>query len=285
MIDLQGLIDRISSWGAFGHQYWALEWPLPPVQTAWIAILAGCVLALWGARLLRAIYVLALMVLGASIGIHIARQLEVDPLIGLVLGAGLLGLLGHILYRWLVGLTTGLCMALLVAAIGASWLPDRMEVFADDLLAGAKGQRIFTDKVMADGPKADVTERGTTQLVGPQEFVIVLAEALWEEKHQELTKLGILMAAAILLGMGLGVVLPRFTTIIGTSVIGVMALTMGVGSLLALYLPSLWNSVLANTAWFLGGIGLLLLVSLAFQARHGRLREVVSASAPAAQTG
>ncbi len=108
------------------------------------------------------------------------------------------------------------------------------------------------------------------------------ASSLWKENRQKLTTLGVLIAAAIVLGLGLGVVLPRFTTIVGTSSVGVLALTTGSAMLVSRHLPSIWDSILANTVWFLGGAGLLLVVSLAFQARHGHLREVVSAPAPAA---
>jgi len=283
MVDLQVVIDRTSSWVEFVRQYWSLDWSLNPTWTAGIAVLAGLVLALWGARLLRTVYVLALMAVGAAIGVSLARRLQIDPLIGLVLGAGLLGLIGHLLYRWLVGLTAGVCAALVVAVLAAPWLADRAEAFADDLLAGTAGQRIFADETSADGPTADVAEGAMTPVVGPQTFVTALASSLWEAKRQELTKLGVLVAAAILLGLGLGVVLPKFTTIIGTSFVGVLALTSGAATLLSRHLPSLWDSVLANTSWFLGGAGLLLLVSLAFQARQGHLREVVSAPAPAAE--
>jgi len=285
MVDPQGLIDRTSSWMEFGHQYWSLNWSLSPNWTAGLAIPAGLILALWGARLLRTIYVLTLMAVGATIGVQMAQRLEVDSLIGLVLGAGLFGLAGHLLYRWLVGLTAGLCTTLVVIALGAPWLTARVEAFADDLLDGSTGQRIFSNKVMAGGTTADVDEGNPGPNVSPQEFVTVLAKSLWEEKRQELTHLGMLMTAAYLLGVGLGVVLPRFTTIIGTSLIGVAILTTGIATLLIRHWPSLWQSVLANTAWFLGGVGLFLLVSLAFQARHGRLREVVSASATAVQAG
>lgn len=283
MVDLQAMIDQTSSWVEFGRQYWSLDWSLNPTWTAGIAVLAGLILALWGARLLRTVYVLALMAAGAAIGVYFARRLEVDFLLGLVLGAGLLGLIGHLLYRWLVGLTAGVCAALVVAAVGAPWLVDRAEAFADDLLAGATGQRIFADEIPpTDSPPADIPEGDMAPVVGPQTFVKALASSLWKENRQELTTLGVLIAAAIVLGLGLGVVLPRFTTIVGTSSVGVLALTTGLAMLASRHLPSLWGSILANTAWFLGGAGLLLVVSLAFQARHGHLREVVSAPAPAA---
>jgi len=199
-----------------------------------------------------------------------------------VLGAGILGLIGHLLYRWLVGLTAGVCAALLVVLLGAPWLVDKAEVFADDLLAGATGQRIFAEQVAAASRPTDIAEGDMAPVIGLQAFVTSLASSLWEENQQDFTKLGILVAAAILLGVGLGVVLPKFTTIVGTSCVGILVLAIGVATLLARLWPSVWDSVLANPTWLLGGTGTLLLVSLAFQARHGRVREVASAAAKTA---
>lgn len=282
MIDLQTVIDRISNWGEFGRQYWSLDWPIDANLTAIIAVLVGMTLAFWGARLLHTAYVLALMGTGAAIGIHLARQWEVDLLIGLVLGAGLLGLLGHLLYRWLVGLTAGLCVALVIAIIGAPWLADSAETFADDLLARANQQRIFTtEQLMPPSPTADLAQGIPAPIIGAKAFVTGLAETLWQERHAESTKLLAIVGVSILLGIALGVVLPRFTTIVGTSSVGVSILTSGAASLLARHLPGAWGSIQANSTWALIGIGLMLLISLLYQTRHGRVREVVVASTAA----
>jgi len=285
MVDLPTMIDRISNWGEFCQRYWSLDWPINPNLSVWIAVLVGLTLALWGARLLHAVYVLTLMGVGVAIGIHLAKQWEVDLLIGLVLGGGLLGLLGHLLYRWLVGLTAGLCVALVVLMIGAPWLADSAEAFADDHLARVNRERIFTtEQLMPSAPTADLAQGVPEPVLGAQAFVTGLAEKLWQKRHSESTKLVILVAVSILLGIALGVVLPRFTTIVGTSVVGVGVLTSGLAALLGRYLPNVWGSIQANPTWALGGMGLMLLMALLYQTRHGRIREVVLAST-AAQAG
>jgi uncharacterized membrane protein HdeD (DUF308 family) len=105
------------------------------------------------------------------------------------------------------------------------------------------------------------------------------ARTLWQAMPAEFKNLGLLAGIAALLGLALGVVLPRLTTVIGTSVFGVLAVAGGVASLLAAYAPNVWRSCQSEPGWTYGILGLLLVVSLAFQARRGRLRQVAPAAA------
>ena len=81
-----------------------------------------------------------------------------------------------------------------------------------------------------------------------------------------------------LLALALGVILPRFTTIVGTSVVGVLAIAAAAAYLISAKAPDLWRSIQAQPAWFYGALGLLLVVSLAFQARRGKLRQIAPAA-------
>jgi hypothetical protein len=302
MIDMSAMLDRLSNWAQFTRQYWSLDLVPHPTVLALMAVLGGFVLAMWGARLLRAVYVVGFMVAGAALGIRIARQLEVDVLIGLVLGGGVAGLVGHLLYRWWVGLTAGVCAALAVALVGAPWTLGQAEAFADALLRQATGEQLFAipagsdaTQVVASAPadrawpavdwsavvasSQSVDDQTARLPVGV--MVETWARTLWQTVPAESKDLGLLAGIAALLGLALGVILPRLTTVIGTSVFGVLAVAAGVASLLAAYVPNVWRFCQSKPGWAYGILGLLLVVSLAFQARRGRLRQVAPAAAAA----
>ena len=303
MIDMPVMFDRLSQWAEFARRYWSWQALPDPTVLAVIAVAGGLVLALWGARLMRAVYVLGFMAAGAAVGIRLAGQFQVDPLIGLVIGAGLAGLIGHLLYRWWIGLTAGLCMSAIVALAGAPWVMGQAEAFADALLQQATGERLFADAAAGRLPPPTTAPRGP---VGPDfDWPVVVAGLhpagdqvrpapltclkawagrIWAAVPSGLRNLGILMAMAGLLGLALGVVLPRFTAIVGTSVVGVAAIAAGAVHLISGHWPSAWRSIQADAVWFYGALGLLLIVSLAFQALRGKLRQLAPAAPTAPRT-
>src|SRR5690349_339609 len=77
------------------------RWPNATLWSA-LALPIGLIMAFWGARILRTLYVLGFMAVGAYYGMKVAQseQIKVDALVGLILGAGLAGLIGHLLFRW-----------------------------------------------------------------------------------------------------------------------------------------------------------------------------------------
>ena len=300
MIGMPAVFDRLCQWAEFARRYWSWQALPDPTVSAVIAVAVGLVLALWGARLMRAVFVLGLMAAGAWVGIRIARQYEVDPLIGLVIGAGLAGLIGHLLYRWWVGLTAGLCMSAMVVLAGAPWAVGQAEAFADALLQQATGERLFANAGVAQLPPSASAPAGAvgpgidwpTVVTGlhppgdqarptPLTCLKAWTGRIWTMVPGGLKNLGILVVLAGLLGLALGVVLPRLTTIVGTSVIGVAAVAAGATHLIWRHWPNTWRSIQANSLWFYGVVGLLLVVSLAFQARRGKLRHLAPAAPPA----
>lgn len=300
MIDMPAMFDRLCQWAEFARRYWSWQALPDPTVLGVVAIAGGLVLALWGARLMRAVYVLGFMAAGAAAGIRLAGQFHVDPLIGFVIGAGLAGLIGHLLYRWWVGLTAGLCMSAIVALAGAPWVMGQAEAFADALLQQATGERLFADATVAQLPPSASAPAGpvgpgidwSTVVTGlhpagdqarpaPLTCLKAWASRTWAAVPGGLKNLGILVALAGLLGLALGVVLPRFTTIVGTSVVGVAAIAAGAAHLIWRHWPNTWRSIQADSVWFYGAVGLLLVVSLAFQARRGKLRQLASAAPPA----
>jgi len=127
------------------------------------------------------------------------------------------------------------------------------------------------------GPTSDaeyvLPKTGGQRLSREDKAQLYLAEMcsyFWQQRQGLIQRLGFALGLAWLLGMIAGVVVPRFTTIVGTSLLGALGLGIGVSVLLSLHWPILWSGVVTKTAWFLGALGLFLVVSLSFQIRHGR---------------
>jgi len=261
MVDIQQIVDLwLSGVDSVKHFVPPDHWP-SPAAVGMMAVVAGAVAAFWGARLLRLVYIFGFMAGGAALGIQAARYFEIEDLVGLVLGTGLLGLFGHLFYRWWVGMTAGLFAVVMIAALGGpQFLPvieREWQAFTDQRLGTADGEY----------PLPDPQESGS--LVGPG--IGPYLNDLWSycnREHTALTSKTLLIVGLVwLVGLFIGVAMPRITSIVGTSFIGVLGLAMGSAVLLSSYVPDFWSLVLRESLWFLGITAVLLLASLTFQAR------------------
>lgn len=244
--------------------------------TAGLVLAVGVVCLLWGHRLLRAGYVLASMAVGAWVGVKLGRRFGVEDVIGLILGGGLAALLGHLLYRWLVAATAAAMAMLVVGAIAVN-----------QNLAGVRSSVDMFEQNRTQAA-ADTEGGGASAplpgLEGWRAYLNDLADYYYHHRqmHKDvLAKMGLVLGLAALLGLGMGLILPRFTTIIGTSLVGLAALA-GSGMLLAsMRWSGLWSALELHVKWILVALGAIFLLSVAFQARHSR-KTTAAAPAPAA---
>lgn len=269
MVGTQEIITALKNALALLHHH--LPWDrLPITQSvlAMIVTLVGLILCLWGARLLRAIFIAAFLAGGISVGIRVARMIPVDDLVGLVVGGAIAAIIGHLLYRWWVGLLTGLCAVVLVIAIGGpKVLPQAMHDFQNHLY-GNEGE-------VYELPHPPSTEEGS--IVGTGDYWAHFRDYFWNQRRDFTLRMGVALGLAWLLGFIVGLTLTRAAAVVGTSLLGVFAVGVAGGSLLSLYAPNVWDQVQAQPGWLLGGLGLLLVISLSLQARRGRPVQVVAA--------
>lgn len=259
--DLWTIVQDVSRY----HVDWT-AWPDPRWMAGGAAVI-GFVLAFWGGRVLRAFYVLAFMAVGAAVGKRVADTLQVDLLIGLVLGAGFVGLIGYLFYRWWVGLTMGLMGALLVLGLFASpQIEPVIRTFNDARTGAGTGSY---DTVLSQPERQE----------NVQTYLRELWAYCWGEQRAVVYRTLGPAALAGLLGLAVGVILPRLATILATSVLGVAALVGGGGYLLWLKWPNLWGRVEASPTWSIGLLVGLLVVSLLYQASHSGRRPVPAAAA------
>lgn len=263
MVDLQKTVELIGwLWQVAGSSV-ALPrsaW-VQPFWAGLIAVVAGLVFALWGARLLRTLVVLLFMTAGAVAGKQFATSLQVDMLIGLVVGAGIAGLVGYLFYRWWLGLTIGTVAALLLAATFS----------APRLLAERPG---FEDFRLGVGSGQYIT--GGTPQYEWQDF----RTYFWEQRREVLVKSLGPVALAGLLGLIVSLIAPRVASIVGTSVLGVGLLAAGSAALMATKWPATWSNMQTHASWLLGALACFWLFAVLYQASRVRRPVVQQAAVP-----
>ena len=251
MLELRHTLELVN-WGrqVIGNatQLAAVPW-LDTVWTAVAAVVVGVVVALWGGRMLRAGVILAFMAAGAVAGKRFASSMQIDLLIGLVIGAGIAGLIGYIFYRWWLGLTIGTLAAMLVAlTFSAPQLLDERQPFEDFRLGVGSG-------------RYDTSHDMLYSMTDVRNY-------FWDQRRAFVLKtIGPVMVIGMIAFVA-AVLAPRLASVLGTSVLGVLLLAGGAGVLTASKWPESWRAVQAHQTWALGGVGAFWLISLFYQLNH-----------------
>jgi hypothetical protein len=205
------------------------------------------------------------MVVGAAQGFKIGSSLGIDTLIGLTFGAGIAALLAYIFFRWGVGVTTGVVAVLIVAALAWPRLVELDQGYRDSKLGGGS----------AEYPLLSGTEKPSLKV-----YAKGLSDYAWTQRREIAGKLAVVAGAACVLGIVLGLVLPRFTTVLGTSLVGVGLAAGGVGVLMWRNWPDTGKTIVGPPDWYLVGMGALLIVSAWRQTRSGRAPTAAPAPPP-----
>lgn len=251
MIELRKTLELLN-WGrqVIGDmtQITAVPW-FDPFWTAVVAVVLGLMLALWGGRLLRTGVILVFMTAGAVWGKRMAGSMQVDLLIGLVIGAGIAGLIGYVFYRWWLGLTVGTVAALVVAItfIAPKMLNER-QAFDDYRLGMGTGRYDIAHKESYSVD--DVRNYFWTQR---RDFVV--------HSLGPVLVVGVIAFVATML-------VPRLAAVLGTSILGVLLLAGGAGALLASKCQDWWNSIQGHQVWVLFGLGVFWFFSFMYQLTH-----------------
>jgi hypothetical protein len=244
--------------------------PDPNLMAAGLG-LAGVALAYWGAWLLRTIFVLGFMVLGGGIGSQVGLYLGIDVMSGLVLGAGIAGLLGHLFFRMWLATTAASVAVFLVLLVGHSRLMEEVQAYVDHR------QGVGTNDY---AQYLRVAEEPALSLQGEARSA---ASYFWNDRRDFSTRFLFAAGLAWILGLILALLLPKFTMVLGTAFAGVV-LTGGALGLLAQWnSPQLWDAAQAHGELVLAGMGAMLITALWVQVRGRPARALAApAAAPAA---
>lgn len=252
MVDLQNTFELLK-WVRELSADWTGSPPawLSPTRTAVAAVAAGFILALWGGRVLRVGFVFLFMAAGAVFGKQFAGSIQIDLLIGLVVGGGLAGLVGYVVYRWCLGLTVAAVAAFVVAAtFSAPSLLNERQAF-DDFRLGVGSGAYTTSHT-------------------PLYSWTAVRDYFWErpDGRQVVYKSLGPVALTAMLGFVLSVLAPRFAAILATSLVGSTLLAAGVGSLIAMRWPQTWAGIQTHDRWLLGVVVFFWLFALMYQNSH-----------------
>lgn len=251
MIELQKMLE-ILEWGR--QIVGAIEQvPLIPwLGSFWAAVGAmtiGSILALWGGRVLRSMVVLAFMVAGAVVGKQVAGSMQIDLLIGLVIGAGAAGLIGFVFYRWWLGLLMGgLVVLIMSSTYSAPRILNERQAF-EDFRMGVGSGRYDTSR----------SEKYTTEQ---------FREYFWEQNRQFVVKTVLPVLVVGLVVFVATMIAPRLAAVLGTSVLGVLLVAGGTGMLVACKSEDWWNRIQCQQTWVVVGVGVFWLFSVMYQLTH-----------------
>jgi len=211
-----------------------LSWAPNPLLTAGFALVAGLILALWGASLVRAIIVLAFIGGGVWLGrLATAEIPQVAPIAGMLAGAFAGGLVGFFLFRLWVGVLT----AVLLSSIGLSVLSYRQalpHLSEYDETAQIVGVSDLTPFVVPTP-----MQQRTLLETDPQQYL----RGFWDyasDREQTLPRnVLIVLAVATFFGVTIGLLLPTMMTVLWTSLGGTLLVAASILWAMSVYRPSL----------------------------------------------
>jgi hypothetical protein len=265
MVDLQNTFELLKwAGGLLADSATVRPAWFDPFWAAVVAVVIGFILALWGGRVLRVIFVLLFMAAGAVMGKRFADSMQLELLIGLVIGGGLAGAIGYWVYRWCLGLTLGAVVALIVAVtFSAPTLLNERQTFDDFRLGVGTGQY--------------------TMPATPLYSWTAVRSYFWEQPRGRnvVMKSLIPVGLAAAFGFALSVLAPRFGARLATAVLGSILLAGGAAALIASKRPETWARIQAHEGWAVGVVLFFWLFSLLYQTTHPARPAVPSPVPPA----
>lgn len=269
MWDVQAVVDLVDKAAGFYSNHVPADSVPYPNALAGGAVALGLLLAFWGSRLLRTMYILSFMAAGGAMGVRLQHYMEIETLTGLTLGAGIAGFLGFLFYRWWVGVTAGTLAVAVVLLVAQPRIEAELQGYSD-YSQGVAGEYVL--------PPAGSQELGADAMAA--RYVLGLKDYLWGQRRPFAVRLVLAVGLAWMLGTAAGLLLPRLTTILGTSALGVVLLAAGSGVLLYRNWPNAWDSLTARPGVLLLGIAGVFLLAVLKQGRGSRIR--IAAPPPAA---
>jgi hypothetical protein len=221
-------------WGYLPHDGWPDAWVAGSVT-----LFIGVVIAFWGAKLLRPLFALIFVGCGAWFGGEIGLLFGLSDIIGMVVGAVVMGLIGYILYRlWIAGMS-----AVLLAVVAVTIFGTRAALpYWSDYQAITPSDEFIAQYVVESGAPRSGWDTVTT-----------LSKDFWT--HLTLThgdvsqKSKVIMLAGAALGFILGLMAERFATILWTSALGVVVAACGSVTLALHIWPTFRDSLWAYPQW------------------------------------
>jgi hypothetical protein len=209
--------------------------------TALIAAAVGGVLTLWGARILRAAFVLLFIATGAGFGVQLAEWFDQDYLIGLVLGGFVAGLMGYFMYRWWVGMMTAFVAIAIALSVNGGQLREELQAFSEQHQVAELGT-----PGSSEYPLGEEATTPADPWLALQGFFSDVQDHFWYQRYEFTRRMLLIVIFAGLAGLGIGLLMPKMTTVVATSLIGTGVILFSVGVWLQVSHPSWWTRMQNN---------------------------------------
>ena len=250
------------------------------VPAAVICLVLGVGLSVFGAKLSRFGLSVAFVMLGAAAGLYFGRELGYPALLCALVGAAMIGAIGHMTFRLWVGVATAVVFsAFAMGAFSYHRVIPHVAEFQESresmvTWSPVEGPRVFA----VPSPE----EQRAYLAHSPGEWV----ESLWNhvtliDAHAERHGKALALVAFVA-GLCIGVLAVRWMLILTTSLVGTALMTTSVATLIARLMPSSYQSFGENPGVVGIGVGVFLATSLIVQALL--TRKAPPASKPVAES-
>lgn len=238
------------------------------------AIAIGIVLCVLGAKLARVAFTAGWAVGGAFLGIRVAEAAGIHPLVGALLFAAGLGMIGHLTYRMCVGVVTAAVItAMVLSAFGYHRVAPRLAEYnlqatTPLLMTQPEGAGASADPAVFTIPSQQ------EQLAYRDGAFKQNVEQFWSYVQSQdqtiLPHTSALAATALVFGLLVGLSTVRLTLIFSTALIGTAMLGSGIVGIINHVFPGFAGGAAQHPLVGVIALGLCLVVSVFLQARLTR---------------
>ena len=234
------------------------------VPAALVLLVAGIGLSVLGAKLARFGVTSAFVVLGGVLGSRFGQEMGFQPLICVLVGAFLIGVIAYQTFRLWVGVGAAVVFSSLVLG---TFGYQRLVPYVAEFQQGAQQPAIQSPITFAvPTPVEQQAYRERTPGQWAEEFWAFVTQG--DANFAKNTK-G-LATVALLTGLCLGIVAMRWALILATSLVGTVLVTTAAATLLTQSVPESYQAFQNNPSLVGVGVGGFLVTSLILQAMLSR---------------
>ena len=235
------------------------EWMISPTIAAALFLLGGFALAMWGARMVRGLLILGFVGGGLWGGYAVSQHVSVSPLACTIGGAAVLGLLGALLYRLWIGVAWSVLLsAIALTTLGYQQVLPHWATFQDEQLPAALSP---ADLYQPPTPEQQAEYNDPEPAAVLAKFGDYLAE-----QRPTLRRNALLLSGAVgVAGLLMGLLAATLTTILGTSLLGVLFIGTGLTYFLNRFSPETLQPLIDRPAAASAGVVGVVLLSMLVQ--------------------
>ncbi len=237
------------------------EWMVSPVVAAVLCLVGGLILSLWGARMVRGLFILAFVGGGIWAGYAAGMRMQINPYIGAAAGAALLGVVGVLMFRLWIGVAWAALLTMVaLTMLGSRQVLPHWGPFQEANLT------LITGTAALD-PYQPPTPEQQAEFNDPQLGTVLsrFGEYLTQQQPTLRRNALLLTGIAAVAGLLMGLIAANLTAIVATSVVGVGLMGTGATYFLQRLSPETLQTLINKPAASAAGLVVLLLLTMGVQ--------------------